>query len=226
MKTQPARTTLMTAGLVFLLAACASDLSIDTRAEAKNDAGLYPVEGGRLDEAFVDIETDFKGFKQVHVALLDTSIVEVDYEAESREWRSRDWQLSDKDKSGLTEMFKKSVTSKFDVAGMSLTDTPAAGVLVVEPTLKKLEPIAPKDNSSNRSPGNKYFSEGAGKVTLEFTFKDGATGKVIATAVDRRDAGTQWQENTAMHNRWEVQRLFNHWVSMFDRSLERVQQAQ
>ncbi len=224
MKYQPAGKIFLAAGLSVLLAACASDPSIDSRADAKNEAGLYPVENSRLDEVFVDIETDFKGFQQVYVAPLDTSIVEVDYDADIHEWRSRDWQLSDKDKAGLTEMFQKSVNSKFEVAGVSLADQPAAGVLVVEPTLKKLEPVAPKDNFSDRNPSDRYYSEGAGKVTLEFTFKDGTTGKVIGTAMDRRDAGTQWQENTAIHNRWEVQRLFNLWVSMFDRSLERIQQ--
>ncbi|MGH1372404.1 MAG: DUF3313 family protein [Cellvibrionaceae bacterium] len=224
MKYQPSGKIFLAAGLTVLLAACASDPSIDQRVDAKNDAGLYPVENSRLDEMFVDIETDFKGFTQVYVAPLDTSIAEVDYDADVREWRSRDWQLSEKDKTGLTEMFEQSVSSKFDVTGVSLVDEPGAGVLVVEPTLKKLEPAAPKDTFSERDPGSKYFSEGAGKVTLAFDFKDGGTGKLIATAMDRRDAGTEWQRNTAIHNRWEVQRLFNRWVSMFDQSLERIQQ--
>jgi len=223
MKYLPSTQIFIAASLAVLLAACANDPTVDTREQARTDAGLYPVEGTSMDQVFVDIEADFKNYQQLYVVGLDTSVVEVDYDADVREWRSRDWQLTDKDKQGLKAMFEKAVNSEFEVSGIALTDQPAAGVLVVEPTLKKLEPVAPKDNFSDRNPSNRYYSEGAGKVTLELVFKDGASGKVIATAIDRRDAGTEWRENSAIHNRWEIQRLFNRWVSMMDRSLERVQ---
>ena len=203
-----------------LLAACASEPQVDTRPESRTDAGLYPVKGTSMDEVFVDVQADFKKYQQVHIAELDTSVVEVDYDADPREWRSRDWTLTDKDKQGLKAMFEKAVSSNFDVPNVSLVKETGVGVLVVEPLLKKLEPIAPKDTFDDRNPGDRYYSEGAGKVTLELTFKDGASGKVIGTALDRRDAGTDWRQNTSINNRWEVQRLFNRWVSMLDRSLE------
>lgn len=224
MKSSSSSQWILTAGFAVLLSACASDPHIDTRAEARTDTGLYPVEGTSIDKVFVDIETDFKGYQQLHIAELDTSMVEVDYDADVRQWRSRDWPLTEKDKQALGVMFDKAVNAELEVSGVSLVPQRGVGVLVVEPILKKLEPIAPKDNFSDRDPSKRYYSEGAGKVTLEFIFKDGDTGKVIARAIDRRDAGTEWRQNSAIQNRWEVQRLFNRWVSLLDRSLERVQQ--
>ena len=215
---------LMVAVAGTLLAACASEPQVDTRPESRTDTGLYPVKGTSMDEVFVDVQADFKNYQRVYFVELDTSVVEVDYDADPREWRSRNWTLTDKDKQGLKAMFGKAVDSNFDVSGVTLAKQAGAGVLVVEPLLKKLEPVAPKDSFDDRNPSDRYYSEGAGKVTLELTFKDGASGKVIGTALDRRDAGTEWRQNTSINNRWEVQRLFNRWVSMLDRSLEHARQ--
>ncbi|GEM_PF-2309886 len=210
------------AGVLLLIMGCASEPAVDKRAEARNADGLYPVTGTSMDSVFIDIDANLKDYRKVYIAPLNTSHVEVDYTAESREWRSRDWDLTEADRQALENMFTKAVDKEFQVAGVALVDQPAEGVLVVEPELKKLEPNAPKDAYPQRTASNRYYTEGAGRVTLGLTFKDGTSGKVIGTAVDKRDAGTQWRENTAISNRWEVQRLFNRWIMILDHSLEPV----
>lgn len=205
---------------LLLLVGCASEPAVDNRAEARNADGLYPVTGTSMDSVFIDIDANLQGYRKVYIAPLNTSHVDVDYRAESREWRSRHWDLTEADRQALENMFAKAVDQEFDVPGVSLVDQPADGVLVVEAELKKLEPNAPKDTYPQRSASSRYYTEGAGRVTLALTLKDGATGKLIGTAVDKRDAGTQWRENSAISNRWEVQRLFNRWIKMLDYRLE------
>ena len=89
MKYLPSTQIFIAASLTVLLAACANDPTVDTREQARTDAGLYPVEGTSMDQVFVDIEADFKDYQQLYVVGLDTSVVEVDYDADVREWRSR-----------------------------------------------------------------------------------------------------------------------------------------
>lgn len=212
---------------MVLLAACASEPKVDTSPEARNAQGLSPVSGTSISEVFVDHEANFKGFKQYQIVTLDTSDVEVSYKPSSGQMRGRDWTLTDDDRQWLQEMYAGSMNTELLKKGYTLVDAPSEGVLVVQARLKRLEPTAPRDDAASRPVGRShYYTEGSGKMTIEIVFSDGASQKVVATVVDRKDAGTHWSDNNAVRNRADVKRLFNRWASQLGRSLDRVHAKQ
>jgi hypothetical protein len=122
-------------------------------------------------------------------------------------------------KKSLAEEFRKIFSEELTKGGYALTDTGGEDVLILRPAIIDLDITAPDTMSAGRS---RSFSTGAGAMTLYIELFDGATGEILARAIDRRAARDNgymtWQ--TSVTNRAEAERMLRKWAELARKGLD------
>ncbi|MEE4191815.1 MAG: DUF3313 family protein [Halieaceae bacterium] len=96
--------------------------------------------------------------------------------------------------------------------GYTVVDHPGDDVLVLRPAIIDLDISAPDNRGAGRS---NSFSTTAGAATLYIELFDGASGKIIGRAIDRRVAsrpGGQMQWSNSVTNTSDARRMFRVWA--------------
>jgi len=119
----------------------------------------------------------------------------------------------------LAGEFQKVFAEELTKGGYTLADKGADDVLILRPAIVDLDVAAP----DTMSPGmGRTFATSAGSMTLYLELYDGATGQIIARAVDRasaRDMGLMMWQNSVT-NRAEADRQLKKWADLARKALD------
>ncbi len=172
-----------------------------------------------FDLAFNGDTSEVRELKKIYIDDLDMANVKVDQPDSYRLSSNGDWELTEKDKIGLNNIYKSALRKRIEKQGnYSVVDAPGSDVITIQADLLELDPAAPKDDFKNRAPRDKYLSYGAGSATIQFTVSD-QNGDVLLIAKDHRDAGHEWGINDRFQNKSDTKRLFNSWAKSLVKQL-------
>ncbi|MCE7897197.1 MAG: DUF3313 family protein [Gammaproteobacteria bacterium PRO8] len=108
----------------------------------------------------------------------------------------------------------------------TLVDQAAAGVLVLQPALRDIVSKVPPEEPPGRST---VLLDSAGEATLVVTLVDGASGQVLGSASDRRDAegSSGYDDFGAIRSNsvavgQEVRRVLRRWGMSLERRVEQL----
>lgn len=124
----------------------------------------------------------------------------------------------DRIKKNLADEFRKVFVGELTKAGYAMTDTGGDDVLILRPAIIDLDVTAPDNMSAGMG---RTFSTSAGSMTLYLELLDGATGQIIARAVDRRNASDMgvmtWQDSVT--NKADADRQLQKWADLLVKAL-------
>ena len=206
---------------IWLLTACTMpEPSLPTGADAEvNSEGLVRVKNSRVDDAFMRPDVDFKQFTGILIDGLDLSnvkIVQPDYGATRF---NKDWELVDKDRTYLEELFQEKMNKYlFERGGYMRADSPAENVLRLNVAVVKIAPNAPKE--SDYVGRSTTYSRGAGSISIAGVLYNAGTGQVLARFADTRESQENWGQNNELSNKADVRRIFDFWAQLFQYRLD------
>lgn len=218
----------VTVTLAALLSACSSTPEVQTGEDAEVIGNnLHRIDGSRADVAYIDPNADFSKYSKILVLPLGVDNVEIiQPDSSGSRINSRDWELTDKDKQTLQQLFHDAMKKQLEDKGdFPLVDQPGDDVLEIEAIITAIAPSAPKDDNRSRPIGRSYvITQGAGAMAVAVAFGDSETGEVLALVKDSRDSGNSstWGGNNSVTNRAEVTRIFNSWALQINKSLGKV----
>lgn len=172
---------------------------------------------------FVRLDTDFKNYTKIKLDNLDLSyvVVEQPYSRGYPHWRH--WELTEKDRLKLTELYRTAMLRQLqEQGGYEVAETDGEGVMTIKVYLLEIAPNAPKDDLRSFGVRGKVISQGAGSATIAFELYDAASGNILAAGKDRRDAGNSWGANNRFNNLQDVRQLFNTWARLLRKHLDHV----
>lgn len=187
--------------------------------------GLQLVPSRNVQQLYVKPDASLAQFRRV--ALLDC------YVAFRKNWQRDhrggaagvDAQDMQRIKKQLAEEFRKVFADELRKGGYEMTDEAGDDVLILRPAIIDLDVAAPDTMAPGRQ---RTFATSAGSMTLYIEMYDGASGEILARAVDAkaaRDNGfVQWQ--SAVANRAEADRLLRHWAGLTRAALDRARSGQ
>jgi hypothetical protein len=159
---------------------------------------------------------------RVYINDLDLGKLEIQAPTGDFSVRSRTFELTDKERSGMIEMYKEAVEKVVDGnADYEIVASAEDADVVIEAELLKLNPIAPKDDARSRGVMEQYFTEGAGSATIRFEISDNEDLSIVFEST--RDAGRFWGENDRFSNTQELKRLFKTWGSHLVKKLDKIE---
>lgn len=174
-------------------------------AEVK-DMGFTKVKDRFLDSIYLKPGINFKEYKQLDIAVLDTSNVVV-REPSSSDSFDEPWILTDNDKAYLQEKFLQSFnkelieTDRFKASGDGKK-------LLIKTTLLELAPTATKDDTKSRQNISKIYTEGAGTITMKTEIYDAQTNTLVGIISDEAKLGNHWDRNDRVNNRRQLSLAF------------------
>lgn len=185
--------------------------------------GLQLVPSKNVQLLYVKPDADLAPYKRV--ALLDC------YVAFRKNWQ-RDHRVGaglvgaadmDRIKSRLADEFRKVFTDELQQGGYEMATAGGDDVLILRPAIIDLDITA----ADSMAPGRqRTFATSAGSMTLYMEIYDGASGEILARAVDpkaaRDDGFIQWQSSVT--NRAAADRILRHWASLTRAALDRARQ--
>jgi hypothetical protein len=147
---------------------------------------------------------------------------ERDHKAGALRVSSRDME---KIKTGLAADFRKIFTEELQKGGYDVVQQGGDDVLVLRPAIIDLDVAAPDTMQPGRS---RSFATSAGSMTLYLEIYDGASGEILARAVDPKDARDtgrmMWQNSVT--NRAEADRMLRKWAVLTREALDRARSQQ
>jgi len=184
------------------------------------DDGLTPVDSGDFDSLYTAETGALAGFDRVFVAPPEVAFRDHWLRDQNRYAPQR---LRERDveriRERMAELMRETVTEEFTANGWSVAEAPGPGVLVVRPNIVDLDVIAPDVRDANRS---FTFSESAGAMTLDLELADGASGRVLLRAEDRRRdprrGFLEWR--TEVYNTAVARRMMKGWARDLRATLE------
>lgn len=221
------RKTLVAAGLIGGLAACAStgdDLP------AQTDDGLNRVEGTRVDAAYLAPGADLGQYEVLYIREVEVSFVANWLRDTNRDNRSVSAQLTqadaDKIKVAIADAFQSVFTKQLREAGYTVLDDKASAgaeddILVLVPAIIDLDVTAPDNQTIGR---NRSYVTSAGSMTLQMEMLDGLTSALIARVSDdqeSRDYGMVRVANSVT-NKAEAERIFRRWADLLVKALDQA----
>jgi hypothetical protein len=221
-------TRLLTATLAgaLLVTGCAGTPQVQTGADAEVIGNnLHRVDNSRADIAYIDPAADFSRYSRVQVEPLGVNNIEI-IQPDDRGSVTRrvDWELNDKDRRALQEMYRSAMVKQLQEKGhFPVVDEPGDDVLMISAMITAIAPNAAKDDAHSRTAGRSYvITEGAGAIAVAVGFADSETGEILALVKDSRATTSNWGLNNSVTNRADVQRMFNSWALQIASSLAKV----
>lgn len=209
-----------------LILGCSTTPEVQTGPDAEVIGGtLHRVDHSRADIAYIDPNADFSRFSKVMIEPLGVNNIEIiQPDTRGSMMRRGDWELNDKDRQGLQEMYRAAMVKQLQERGhFPVVDEPGDDVLLISAMITAIAPSAAKDDNRSRPAGRSYvITEGAGSIAVAVTFADSETGEVYALVKDSRGTANNWGLNNSVSNRADVQRMFNSWAIQLDSNLARV----
>lgn len=176
---------------------------------------LVPVEGGRMQTAFIDPEADFSVFRKV--AILQPSVAfRSNWQRDQNRSRSRNVNRGDMEriKEAAATLFAEVFTERLEAAGYAVTGEAGEDVLVLRPAIIDLDVTAP----DLRTPGiSRTFTATSAAATLYVELFDGLTGDIVGRAADRqviRNAGGHLTWTNSVTNVADARRMFGRWADI------------
>ena len=205
-------TRLLTATLAgaLLVTGCAGTPQVQTGADAEVIGNnLHRVDNSRADIAYIDPAADFSRYSRVQVEPLGVNNIEI-IQPDDRGSVTRrvDWELNDKDRRALQEMYRSAMVKQLQEKGhFPVVDEPGDDVLMISAMITAIAPNAAKDDARSRTAGRSYvITEGAGAIAVAVGFADSETGEILALVKDSRATTSNWGLNNSVTNRADVQR--------------------
>lgn len=204
--------------VVLGLGICLLALGAQRAAAQQQDTtfdNLVRVEGAQAAAAFIDPNADFSVY--THVKILEPYVAfRANWQRDQRRTNPANRvSASDMDRIRaavgglLTDVLIEALEAN---DGYTIVDEPGEHVLVLRPAIIDLDVTAPDNRGAGRS---NSFSATAGAATLYIELFDGATGKIIGRAIDRRIAsrpGGQMRWSNSVTNTTEARRMFRIWA--------------
>lgn len=221
------KTLVGTLAAISLLAACSSEPTVQTGADAEVIGGnLHRIDHSKVKMAYIDPQADFSKYTRVLLRPLGVDNVEIIQPQSSGSVvsGSRDWVLTDEDKDMLRQVFLDAMTRQLEEKGHFPIVTEADDdVLEIAAMITAIAPSGPKDDLRSRGAGRNYvITEGAGSIAVAFAFGDSQTGEVLALAKDSRSSNSFWGSNNSVSNMADVRHMFNSWALQIRSGLEHV----
>jgi hypothetical protein len=204
---------------LIVLAGCAqADVAPET---ARTFDDLVPVEGGRMQSAFIDPDADFSVFKRV--AILKPAVAfRSNWQRDQN--RSRTQNISSKDMERIKEeaakLFEQVFTERLEAAGYVVTTDSGEDVLVLRPAIIDLDVTAPDTRSAGMS---RTFTTTSASATLYIELFDSLTGDIIGRAADRqvmRSGAGQLSWSNRVTNVADARRMFGRWADILVKFLD------
>ncbi len=203
-------TSLLVAGLLVLVSAGLGAQEHDSTFD-----NLVRVEGAPSAAAYIDPNADFTVY--THVKILEPYVA---FRANWQRDQARNnpaGRVSASDMDSIRAAVGELLTDVFVEAleaddGYTVVNEPGEHVLVLRPAIIDLDVTAPDTRGAGR---NNSFSTTAGAATLYVELFDGATGKIIGRAIDRRTAsrpGGMMQWSNSVTNTSDARRMFRVWA--------------
>lgn len=210
--------------VALLMAGCATSTpTVDTSAGAEMTFdGLYPIKGGSADAAWARADVDLTQYSKL---MLEGVGVEYRPGGESgRMYSARSsadhFEVTEKQKADfealMAEVFREELGKS---SHFTLVDEPGPDVLLIRGSLLDVVSYVPPDTMSGR---DRIYLSRVGEATLVLELRDSITEAILARAIDRRAAESQYQvrESNRVTNRSEVRRLAGTWARMLRTRLD------
>ena len=212
--------------LATAFAGCtASNPTLDTSPEAElSFDGLYPVQGGRMDEAWARSDISVEQYSKIMLQSIGVQY-RPDGETRRRQFGSTSgghFEVTPEQKqrfqASMREVFVEELAKgeQYEIVTESGPD-----VLLVRVGLLDVVSYVPPDPIGN---ADIYLSR-VGEASIVLELVDSVTDTVLVRGVDRRAAesptGAGFSRSTSVSNRSEVRRLGRHWGNALREGLDR-----
>jgi hypothetical protein len=190
--------------------------------------GLTKVENAKVTIAYARPGTDWSKYKTIQ---LKTLVVPPQARnavpSGTTPQFGESYVLRDKDVAALQDAYDKAMREALTRAGYVFVDTPGDDTLIVAAEVMDIRLNAPIESSRvGYATRSVTFSKGGGSMTVGAVFADGATGQVIAEAVDRRYPASVWGINNNVSNMAQARQAFAYWAQQLrDRLSEKQNSA-
>ena len=212
-----ARTALLLCTIVLLAGCAASTPTVDTSDESKMTYdGLYPVKGGRADEAWARPDVDLTQYSKIMLQGVGVEYRPGGESGRTFTARSRGgpYEVTEAQKARfeatMAEAFLEELgKSKY----FTIVSEPGPDVLLIRGGLLDVVSYVPPEPVGGRA--DVYLSK-VGEATLVLEIRDSITEAILARAIDRRAAEdvARMQKSNRVSNQAEVRRLARTWGSM------------
>ncbi len=205
------------------LIACSVQPSVQPLvSEAPESSGLNQVKQTGFDSFFIN--SNAKGLGYHSIMFDELQLEELVIDDARLDIRDRDWSLTDKDKERWQAMFQKRVSLAFSKPNsLSLTESPAEGVLKAQFELVNFTPSASKDEPASRINSNKIYTRSVGKLDIRVIISDSITGKRMAYIEDSREVGDNsypiLERNNRINNDRKMRLELSSWLNLLKTAL-------
>lgn len=205
-----------------LISGCTSaPPTIDTSAEVTFD-GLYPVKGGRMDEAWARPGVDLSTYSKIVVEGAG-----VEFRPGGEERRMRDigpmghYAVTVEQKERFREQMGAAFLEELSKSEyFTIVEEAAPNVLLIRGGLLDVVSYIPPDPIGR---GEIYLSR-IGEATLVLEIRDSVSEAILIRAIDRRAAepmGSQLSRSNSVTNSSEFRRLARKWATILREGLDR-----
>ncbi|MGI9272293.1 MAG: DUF3313 family protein [Woeseiaceae bacterium] len=218
------RTTIIGLAAMAFVGCTASTPTLDTSPEAEMTFdGLYPVKGGRMDEAWARADFDIESYSKV---LMQDVGIEYRPGGESRRrsalsTRSSHYEVTTAQKERFESLLREVFLDELAKGDhFELVAEPGPDVLLIRAGLLDVVSFVPPDPLGN---ADVYLSR-VGEATLVLEMRDSVSDAILVRAVDRRaaeDIGGSFTVSNRVTNSAEVRRLARHWATGLRQGLDR-----
>lgn len=215
---------------ILMITGCAGQ-TMTTRAPETGDksiagTNLREVVNSRVKVAYLDPTVDFKRYSKVLLAPLNFDRMEIiQPDTDFNTIRNKKFELTDKDKEQIDKLFHNAMVKTLQKkGGFEIVENAGANVLTLAVEVLQIQPNAPKDDFNSRRPRVKYYSEGAGAMTIGAVVADSVSDKQIAIIADVKDSSHIWGENNRISNIADISQMFSSWGRQFNSALKALQE--
>lgn len=208
---------------ITFVSACSN---MDTGSTAAQADGLAPVLDTKIKEFYRRPGTDFSNFSRIGIESCEVTFRKNWQRNQNTNRTGISDRVTEKDVNRIKGRLSDSCNDRFresfeQSTVYTLADNYSSGesVLILRPSIINLDVNAPDLHSAGLT---QFFTKSAGEMTLSLDIVDGATGEVLARAVDhRRDhENIYFQPTSSVTNQAEFDRSLRHWAKLLRTSLD------
>lgn len=213
-----------TLAIVFV-SACAN---VNSGLSAAQVDGLAPVSDSKFKEFYRKPNTDFSKFSQIRIEPCKVNFRKNWQRDQNTNHADLSNRVTEKDVSRILSRTSDSCSDHFQESfeqstAYKLVDSSGSGnsVLILRPSIIDLDVNAPELRGAGF---NQTFTQSSGVMTLSVDVVDGATGKVLARAIDRRrDSESHHFESTSsVTNQADFDRVIRRWAKQLRDGLDQA----